>query len=156
MKTLVAYYSRTGRTKKIAQAISNNLGSDIEEIIATKKRSGPFGYLRSGREAMGKKLAMINGIKNDPSSYDLVIIGTPVWASTMSSPVRTYIHQNKNRFKNVAFFCTMGGSDFETTFSQMEELCEKKPIGSLYVEVMDVLKENYNDRIKKFIDDIQK
>jgi flavodoxin len=156
MKTLVAYYSRTGRTKKIAEAISNNLGCDIEEIIDTKKRSGPFGYFRSNREATKKKLTMINSIKNDPSLYDLVIIGTPVWVSTMSSPVRTYIHQNKNRFKNVAFFCTMGGSDFETAFSQMEELCEKKPVGSLYVEVMDVLKENYADKIKRFIDDIQK
>lgn len=156
MKTLVAYYSRTGRTKKIAEAISNNLVCDIEEIVDTTKRSGPFGYLRSGRQAMKKTLTILKDIKKDPSLYDLVIIGTPVWAGTVSAPIRTYIHQNKNRFKNVAFFCTMGGSDFETTFSQMEELCEKKPVGSLYVEVMDVLKENYADKIKKFIDDIQK
>jgi flavodoxin len=156
MKTLVAYYSRTGRTKKIAEAISNNLSCDIEEIIDTAKRSGPFGLFLSRYQAAKKKLTVLQEIRNDPALYDLVIIGTPVWTNTISTPIRTYIHQNKSRFKNVAFFCTFGGIGFEDVFSEMEELCGKKPVNVLPVEAIEVLKDNYMDKVKKFVDNILK
>ena len=44
MRSLVVYYSRTGVTKKVAEAISRKLGSDVEEIIDQRDRSGPKGY----------------------------------------------------------------------------------------------------------------
>jgi len=156
MNTLVVYYSRTGRTKKLAEDIKNSLTCDIEEIFDTVKRSGPFGYLRSGRQAMKETLTVLKDSKRDLSLYDLIIIGTPVWANSLSAPVRTYLHQNKDHLNKVAFFCSYGGSGFENTFSQMEELCKKKPVGVLAVEAMDVLKENYADKVKKFVGDIQK
>jgi len=156
MKALVAYYSRTGRTKKIAEAISNNLNCDIEEIIDTTKRSGFFGIFRSKYQAAKKMLTVLQNSKNDPAFYDLVIIGTPVWSNTISTPIRTYIHQNKSRFKNVAFFCTFGGSGFEDMFCQMEELCGKKPVSALAVDAMEVLKDNYMDKVKQFVDNILK
>lgn len=47
MQTLVVYYSRTGNTRQIAREISDSLECDMEEIIATKKRSGMMGYLNA-------------------------------------------------------------------------------------------------------------
>jgi len=73
---LVVFYSRTGTTKKVAEAIATKLGCDIEEIIDTKSRRGLLGFLRSGLEATLKRLTTIEEIKNDPASYDVVIIGT--------------------------------------------------------------------------------
>jgi flavodoxin len=43
MKTLVVYYSRTGTTRKVAEAIAGILRCDIEEVVDTKKRSGILG-----------------------------------------------------------------------------------------------------------------
>lgn len=51
MKTSVIFYSRTGNTRKIAEELSNSLKCDTEEIVDTQKRSGVFGYIRSGRDA---------------------------------------------------------------------------------------------------------
>ena len=78
MKALVVYYSRKGRTKKVAETISNIISCDIEEIADTKDRTGLLGYIHSGRQAMKKKLTAIKNTEKEPSKYDLVIIGTPV------------------------------------------------------------------------------
>ncbi len=106
MKILVAYYSRTGTTRKVAEAIAGILKCDIEEVIDKKSRSGALGWLKSGRDAGSKKLTTIEETKNDPGLYDVVAIGTPVWNGTMSTPIRTYIVQHRESFKKVAFFCT--------------------------------------------------
>ncbi|MFH2027554.1 MAG: hypothetical protein ABIJ08_00305 [Nanoarchaeota archaeon] len=89
MKTLITYYSRTGTTRKVANEIAVQLGCDTDEIIDKTKRSGPLGYITSGRDAMKKSLTEIE-TKKDPSQYDLVIIGTPIWAWTMAPAIRTY------------------------------------------------------------------
>jgi flavodoxin len=48
MKALVVFYSRTGATKQVAEALAESLNCDSEELIDTKKRGGPLGFL-SGR-----------------------------------------------------------------------------------------------------------
>lgn len=52
---LVVYYSRTGATRKVAEYITKQLGADMEEIIDMKKRSGIWGFLIGGRDALRKK-----------------------------------------------------------------------------------------------------
>ena len=79
--------------------------------------------------------ARIDRIAKDLASYEfhLVIVGTSVWAGNMSSSVRTYAARNKNKFKNVTFFCTYGGSGSDKTLKSMELLCGKRPVGVLDV-----------------------
>jgi multimeric flavodoxin WrbA len=45
-----------------------------------------------------------------PRDYAVVVLGTPVWAGNMSSPVRAYINQHRAEIRNLALFCTQGGS----------------------------------------------
>jgi len=155
MKYLVVFYSRTGTTRKAAEAISKILKCNIDEIVDTKNRNGPFGYLISGGEAMRKQLTQIKKPKKNPKLYDVVIIGTPVWGFTMSSPVRTYITQNKALFKKVAFFCTHGGMP-KNTCQDMEVLCGKKGLASLYVHEKDAAHEEYLSQVKEFVKKIRK
>ncbi len=63
MDTLVVYYSRSGHTKKAAEALSNVLECDIEEVVDTTNRDGPIGYLRSGYQAIRKKSTPIKKTK---------------------------------------------------------------------------------------------
>jgi len=95
MKSLVVYYSRTCTTKKVAQEITKALKSDIEEVIDIKNRKGHLGYLISGRDASMKRLTLIKPMQKDASKYDLVIIGTPVWAWDVTPAIRTYLVQTK-------------------------------------------------------------
>jgi menaquinone-dependent protoporphyrinogen IX oxidase len=126
-KILVVYYSRSGTTRRIAMAISAALGSNVEEIFENRSRDGFLGYWRSIIEARRKHLPNILPAKNDPSSFDLVVIGTPVWAWCVSSPVRSYLNANKDRLPAVAFFCTLGGAGSETAFAQMQAIVGKPP-----------------------------
>jgi len=155
MKSLVVFYSRTGTTEKVAKVISKRLKCDIEEIFDAKvNRNGIKGWLISGNEAYYKKCPKIKKIKKTPSSYDVVIIGTPVWAFTMSSPVRTYISQNRKHFRKVAFFCTHEGMP-RKTLDDMGNLCGKKSVSSFEFTRKEVINGRYIQKIKKFIDEIK-
>ena len=112
-KTLVVFYSRSGTTRRIAEALSRALTCDLEEIIEPKPRTGFLGYMRSLLEARRKRPSVIAPIKHDVSSYDLVVVGTPVWAWSLSSPVRAYLMTTASQLPEVAFFCTLGGKGSE-------------------------------------------
>jgi hypothetical protein len=96
-KTLVAYYSRSGTTRKLAEGIAESLGADMEEIVEPRDRRSRRGYVRSLLEAFWQRPAPISPAKKDPAAYELVVIGTPVWAASLSSPVRSYLLANKAR-----------------------------------------------------------
>ena len=155
MKTLVVYYSRTGTTKKLALEIASKLNAETEEIKDTVDRSGMKGYLFAGRDAMQKNLTILQPTVNNPADFDLVIIGTPMWGWNMSAPVRTYVTEKKNNFKNVAFFCTMGGSGDSKAFAEMEEIIDKKPLSTLTLFTRDVVKNNFTEKLEKFIGGIR-
>jgi flavodoxin len=150
MKTLVVFYSRTGTTRKVAEAISEALNCEVEEIFDTKKRSGILGYLRSGFDGRFKRLTVLEEIREDPSTYDLVIIWTPIWAGMMSAPIRSYISQHKDHFESVAFFCTAGSGKGDNAFGEMESLCRKKSLGLLELAREDASKDNYVEKVKEF------
>jgi flavodoxin len=150
-KILIAYYSRTGTTKKVAEILAQKIGAEIEEIKDTVNRSGVLGYLASGRDAMKKSLTQLEPIKCNPTDFDMVIVGTPNWARNMSTPIRTYLTQQKNNFKSVAFFCTMGGSGDEKAFKEMGELIGKNPIGTLSLKTREVAQNNFMEKIDSFL-----
>ena len=155
MKTLVVFYSRTGNTKRIAGSIGQSLDCDIEEIVDTEKRGGIIGYIKSGYEASRGRLSKIKDPENDASQYDLVIIGTPVWAGKMSVPVRTYITQNHSKFNKIAFFSTAGGTNFDGTFSDMREVSGTSPIAEIGIRAKEVQDGSYKPKVTEFITKIQ-
>ena len=148
MKSLVVFYSRTGTTKKVAETIADILKCDIEEILDTKKRTGVLGYIRSVLDAVRKKLTVIKEVQKVSASYGILIIGTPIWMNTMSTPIRTYITQYKDGFNKVAFFAQAVLGTAHNTIKEMEGLCEKKPIGVLGLKKEEVTKAEYLRKTK--------
>lgn len=152
MKTLVVYYSRSNITKEIAEDIQTELKCDIEEIKPLKGYDGKTGYAKAGYESMTKKTPKIEDAQHNPADYDLIVIGTPVWASTMASPVYTYLSQNKGKFNNVAFFATCGGSGDESTLKNMAELVGKEGIATYSATKHTV---GDKSRLKEFTDTLK-
>lgn len=155
MKTLIVFYSRSDCTRRVAGQLADSLNCEIEEILDTQKRSGIIGFLRSGYQANRRKLTVLQDTRNDPAQFDLVVIGTPVWSSNVSTPIRTYLHQNKGKFNKVAFFCTESSSGDEKTFKEMEKLCGKSPISTMVLKVKKIDSEAYQQIMDKFISEIQ-
>ena len=125
MKTLVVYYSRTGNTKKIGDEIAAALEADVEELKDDVNRGGPVGFVKSGREAKSGTLVNLDPLLHEPSTYDLVVIGTPVWARTMCSPVRTFLLNNDLGNARVAWFCTVGASSRSFMASCFEAMTDE-------------------------------
>lgn len=151
MKILVVYYSRDGHTKAVAQTIARELGAEIEEIVDRKNRRGFFNWFLAGRDAARKKLTEIDPISCDPGRYDLLIIGTPVWAWNMTPAVRTYLAQTRGKIKQAAFFCTQGGSGGEKTFGYMEELSGLKPKAILELNSKELAGPDKGRKIAEFL-----
>ena len=150
MKALVVFYSRTGMTRTVGKAISALLRCDIDEIKDKKDRNGMIGYVKAGRDAAMRKETGIE-FKKDPGKYDMVIIGTPVWAWNMCPAVRSYLASFKDRIKDIAFFCTMHGVGDKKTFKEMQGLCGE-PKAVLSVLEKEVKGKAYSDRLREFVD----
>ena len=155
MQILVVFYSRSGKTKKIAKKLSEKLKCDMEEIFDTKNRNGITGFLSAGTDANLKRLTVLKEVKKNPFLYDLIIIGSPVWSSNISTPIRTYIYLYKKEFKNVAFFCNRLGSDALKIFSDMENICQKKPVALLELTSREIARDLYTAKLKEFIEKIK-
>ncbi|MFH1456472.1 MAG: flavodoxin [archaeon] len=155
MKTLVVYYSRTNTTKKVSEKIAELAKCDIEELIDTKDRTGAKGYIIAGKDALTKQLTILEPVTKNASQYDLIILSTPVWAYTMCPAIRTYIEQNKDDFKSVAFLCTMGGSGDKSTFEAMTEICYKNPRATLALKTKEIMQDEYKEKLKEFLKQLQ-
>jgi hypothetical protein len=74
----------------------------------------------------------------------------------MSTPIRTYIVENKEMFKKVAFFCTEGGSGGKKCFEKMAKFCDKDPVATLEINSREIKKETYLEKIKEFTNELKK
>ncbi len=128
---LVVYYSRSGATKIAAEAIASRLGDcDLDEIKSKKYDAGIMGIITAGIDTIMKAKAEIEPTL-DPSGYNHVIVGTPVWGFTASNPALTYLANNKGKFKAISFFCcslVIGGV---YAFDAMKEASGMAPVATL-------------------------
>jgi flavodoxin len=123
-KILVVSYSRGGRTRSVARQLAEVLGADEEEILVSGKRKGRLGLLRCVFEALAEIKPRIHGMRHDPRDYDIVVIGSPVWAARVSSPVRSYLCRYASVMPRVALFCTMSSSGAEQCLAEMGALLD--------------------------------
>ena len=155
-KILVAYYSRTGTTRTVAEKLAGELGADVEEIVDIKDRTGVMGYLFAGRDAMRGWLTVIKPAQKKPKDYALVVVGTPIWAWTAAPAARTYLSQHKGDLKKVAFFCTQGGSGSERAFKALEDACGRKPVAVLVLKTGEVANGLFGKQVKEFASAVRK
>jgi menaquinone-dependent protoporphyrinogen IX oxidase len=150
---LVVYYSRAGKTKELAEELANRLGCDIEAVVDKRKRNG-IHMLTSGRDAQKMSFTEIGQPANDPSAYDLVVIGTPVYSSRVSAPMRTYLTMNKDNIKKSAFFLTHMLKK-NHAFEDMEAILSKEPIACLEIRRRrDLRAGTYEKKLGDFVEQI--
>ncbi|HOX29806.1 MAG TPA: flavodoxin [Candidatus Paceibacterota bacterium] len=153
---LVVYYSRSGNTERLAKDIAPGLDADLEKVIDLKNRSGIMGFILGGRDAMKKIPTKIESVKFDPSEYDLVAVGTPVWGGNIVPAVRTYFNSQKGQIKKLVFFETSGSTLPEKIAGSIEEAAQKKPLafaGFGAKELKDA--EIYKTKLEDFIEAVK-
>ncbi len=122
MRKLVVFYSLGGNTRLVAETIAKAAGADILELVP--EREAPSGGFRrmvwGGRSAVMREKPALKPFAVDPSEYDMIFLGTPVWAWTIAPPLNTFLSHNSLEGKPVALFCCHGGGPGRI-FTKMRE-----------------------------------
>ena len=127
-KSLVAYFSASGVTKKVATKLASAIGADIFEIVPKelytsadlnwmdkKSRSSVEMNDRNCRPEIASKV-------DDMSKYDTVYVGFPVWWYREPSIIDTFMEAYDFTGKKVITFCTSGGSGLGDSAKNMQAL----------------------------------
>lgn len=114
MKTAIVYYSMSGNTAYAAERMANALDADLIRLEPEKAYpdSGMKKFLWGGKSALMGETPKLTPYTFCADGYDRIVLGTPVWASSIAPPMRTFCkeHAEALREKKVAaFVCCMGG-----------------------------------------------
>ncbi|MHC1717783.1 MAG: flavodoxin [Acidaminococcaceae bacterium] len=142
-KILIAYYSRTGNTKSVAQEIQKNVGGDLFEIKTTN--TYPEEYQATTEQAKTEKnnnfRPQLATQVSDFSSYDVIFVGYPIWWGTMPMGVFSFLEQYNFAGKTVIPFCTHGGSGLGDSVGDIKKtLPQANVISGLAVRGSEVSK----------------
>jgi len=154
-RILVVYYSRTGFTRTVGREIAKQCGADLESIKDLTARHHGIGYARSMIDALFHLRTTTRRIKHAPADYDLVVIGTPIWCWSVSSPVRTYIEAHRGEFRRVALFCTCGGSGQARVLQELAVLTGMTPIATLAMTDDEIRNRRQQQRLQAFVAELQ-
>jgi flavodoxin len=110
MACAVVYYSLDGSTRAAAQAIAVKKGADVFELVEVKgKRRGPWGFMKSGfQAAMKAKTKLVDDLTSKLNDYDVIYIGTPIWAAMPAPAVNSFIHTMDFKDKGVYLVVVKG------------------------------------------------
>lgn len=93
MKTLILYYSLSGNTRKVAEALAESEPADIAEIKSAKRIGKLKAYTAGIFGAIGGKAWPIAPLDTDLSGYERLILLSPVWANNPAPPVNAILQQ---------------------------------------------------------------
>ena len=113
MKTAIVYYSMHGNVRYVAEKAAKELGADLIELKPVKAYpdKGAMQFIWGGSAVTFKKKPDLEPYSFNASDYDLIIIGTPVWASNFTPPLRTFFENNDLTGKKIAVIATSAGGD---------------------------------------------
>lgn len=122
VKVLVAYFSYSGTTKNIANAISEKIGGDLFEITPQDGYSNV--YMESNSEIRGNKRPALTETVENMDEYDIVFVGYPVWWHATPAPINTFLESYNLTGKLIIPFCTSGESDISETMPTFLHSCD--------------------------------
>jgi len=125
-KTLVAYFSATGRTAKAAELLADALGADIHEIqpkvpytkadlnwLNKKSRSSVEMNNKTFRPEIAESNVQI-------AEYDVIFLGFPIWWYVAPTIINTFLESSDFSGKKIILFATSGGSKFGKTVEELK------------------------------------
>ena len=129
-KTLVVYFSATGSTRRVAEAIADTLSADIFEIVPAEPYTGDdlnwtnssSRVSREHDDTSLRDVALVSTAVPDWESYGTVFIGYPIWWGIAAWPVNGFVAANDFSGKTVIPFATSASSGMGQSGQILEEL----------------------------------
>ena len=125
-KKLVAYFSASGVTAKVADMLADAVGADIHEIQPkVPYTKADLNWIdkksRSSIEMADKKIRPEIAESNVRiEEYDVVFLGFPIWWYVAPTIINTFLEKYDFSGKKIILFATSGGSKFGKTIEELK------------------------------------
>ncbi len=127
-KVLVAYFSATGNTERVAHLVAESTGGTLLEIIPEAPYSGNDldwhnDLSRSSVEMNDTKArpAIVNNLPDSVASYDVIYLGYPIWWNQAPRVINTFLETYDLSGKTVIPFATSGGSSISNSIKELQK-----------------------------------
>lgn len=124
-KILIAYFSHSGNTRKIANQIHKNLESNIFEIQSVDPYPTNYNEVveKAKQELQSGYQPELKTEVDGTESYEVVFVGYPNWWGTIPRPVATFLSKYDFSGKTIVPFCTHEGSRLGRSVTDITKLC---------------------------------
>lgn len=150
-KTLVVFYSLTGVTKTAAEEFARVGGWEMGEIWDVHPRRGLWSRSQCLIESRFGLNPRIDYRGPDPSGYDFVILGAPVWGYRVASPLRSFFAHHRSQLKRIAFFFTFYGAGADTVTRQAGKLFGSTDVQMLFLKDSEMKSGSFRGRVSDFV-----
>lgn len=130
-KVLVAYFSCTGTTKTVAEAIAKTTKGDLYRITPQQPYTDADLNWRNKKSRSSLEMAdsqsrpKLADIKANIEAYDVIFVGYPIWWNKCPTIINTFLEAYNFEGKTVIPFATSGGSTFENSEKELKALYNK-------------------------------
>jgi flavodoxin len=127
---LVAYFSRSGNTRVIANQIHESVGGDVFEVVAVDPYPSDYDQVveQAGKELREQCRPKLKAKVENMESYNVVFVGYPIWWGTIPMPVATFLSEYDFSGKAIVPFCTNEGSRLGRSVTDIKGLCPQSTI----------------------------
>lgn len=121
--SLILYYSQSGSTQQVAEALSKQLKAPVEGFDVTPSYDGDFEatIARCQEEQANGYTPTLNPLKNTVQAYDTIWLGYPIWFNTYASPVKSFLQTYNLAGKVVIPFCTFGSGGLQNSVADLRQ-----------------------------------
>lgn len=125
-KILIAYYSYSGNTREVAEAIYKQVGGDLFEIKTEGTYPDEYRPMtnQAKKEIQDGYRPKLTTAVADISQYDTVFIGSPNWWGTITPQVSSFLESYDLSGKKIIPFITHGGGGVQNTVTDMAAQCK--------------------------------
>ncbi len=153
---LVAYFSASGVTKKLAKKIALFVKADIFEIVPEQRYTDndldwQDSQSRSSVEMQDKSSRpSIIGEIEKIDEYDTILLGFPIWWYVAPTIINTFLESYNFSGKKIALFATSGMSGMGNTTSELK----KSSPNAVFIAEKRFTSSASQEEIKKWLDDL--
>ncbi|MGB8453744.1 MAG: flavodoxin [Anaerocolumna sp.] len=158
MKSIVIFYSFEGSTKLIADMIARETAAETLELKPEKEipKGGFKKFFWGGKSVIFKdKPKLLNTIPN-LEQYDIIFIGTPIWAGSFTPPINTLISNISVKNKKIVLFACNSGGGADKCFEKLKNrFSDNTILGTIsFIDPIKDDKNKINTQLKNWLSEI--
>lgn len=152
--TLIVFHSVTGNTEAAVRAVADPLDAEVERVeplSSRQRKPGLFGIVIGGYRALRRKVEPVRPPKNDPTSFDRVIVASPIWGGHLTPAIRGWFAALTVVPSKVGLIATSGSTAPTGIIGDIADLVGEDPSPVLHITDRDRKTGADREKIEAFV-----